>query len=144
MATNNLLRLTKQCEGCRLVAYPDPATGGAPWTIGYGQTGPDIHEGLVWTQRQADDALESTLNTVQGAIKGTIKYKISQNQLDALTDLAYNIGVHNFATSTLLQYVNQGKLGSAAAQFAVWNRANGKVMPGLVKRRSLERDLFVT
>ena len=52
------LDLIKKFEGLRLAAYPDPATGGEPWTIGYGHTGPEVHRGLTWTHDQAEAALE--------------------------------------------------------------------------------------
>lgn len=142
MATKVLLALTKQCEGCKLVSYADPASGGEPWTIGYGQTGPDVGPNTVWTQAQADSSLESTLDKVQSGVKSLIKVKITQNQLDALTDFAYNVGLGNLEKSLLLRACNMNQWGSAAAQFACWNKASGKVMPGLTRRRALERELF--
>ena len=124
-------------------AYPDPATGGDPWTIGWGSTGPDIKRGTVWTQQQCDDRLATHVAEfaakVEAALGGTAT---TQHQFDAMVSLAYNIGMGNFAASTLLRKHKAGDHASAAAQFAVWNKGAGKVLPGLVKRRAAEAALY--
>lgn len=138
------IALLKQFEGCKLVAYPDPGTGGGPWTIGYGHTGDDVTQSTTWTQRQCDAALVSDLAKFEDAVTDMVNTTITDNQFSALVVLCYNIGVNNLSSSTLLADVNANKLGSAAAQFAVWNRAAGKVMPGLAARRAAERTLFTS
>jgi lysozyme len=136
--------LTKSMEGCSLHAYPDPATGGAPWTIGYGATGPDIKPGMVWTQAQADARLNTDLARAGLVVNSLVHVYLTQNQFDALVDFAYNVGATNFRNSTLLRLLNSGDAKGAADQLPRWNLADNKVMPGLVKRRAAERDLFLT
>lgn len=133
--------LIHKWEGCRLTAYPDPATGGDPWTIGYGATGPDITEGTVWTQQQADDDLEARLDTLLHAVQWPAT--ATPNQIGACLSFAYNEGLHAFLSSTLFRYFKQGIIQGAADQFPAWNIANHQVMEGLVHRRADERRVFL-
>lgn len=136
--------LVRKWEECRLAAYPDPATGGAPWTIGYGATGPGIVKGVTWTQTQADQRLEQDVAKFVAGVSALLKRKPTDNQLGAMASLAYNIGLGNFGKSTLLRLFNSGDIAGAAKQFAVWRMANGKVMQGLINRRADERKVFET
>lgn len=138
------LRLTIASEGCKLTAYPDPASGAEPWTIGYGATGADIHQGTVWTQAQAEARLQAYLARFGAAVDVVVISAITPNQKAALVDFAYNVGVGAFSQSTLLRLLNSGDLAGAAAQFNAWTYADGKQMPGLIVRRQRERDLFTT
>jgi lysozyme len=135
--------LIKKWEGCKLTAYPDPATGGDPWTVGHGATGPDIHEGTVWTQAQADTDLSNRLTTLISKMSSYIHMPATDNQLGAMASLAYNIGFTAWSQSTLLREFNSGDIQSAANQFLVWNRAAGQVMTGLENRRKDERATFL-
>lgn len=135
-------RLTKEWEGFKLQAYPDPATGGAPWTIGYGSTGPDINKDTVWTKAQADARHTADLAKFMKGVESSLTRKPTANQLGAMTSLAYNIGLGNFRKSTLLKKFNAGDIYGAADQFQVWRKANGKVMQGLINRRADERRVF--
>ena len=138
------LELIKTFEGCVLTAYPDPVTGGDPWTIGYGHTGADVHPGLTWTQAEADAALHNDLRKFEDGVNGMISKNLTPNQFAALVSFAYNVGLGALQNSTLLQHVNAGDFAGAAAQFGEWvNGQNGPV-PGLVRRRAAERDLFLT
>lgn len=141
-ALAHAVALVKKWEGCRLEAYPDPGTGGAPWTIGYGATGPGIVKGVRWTQRQADDRLAVDVDRFLKGVRSVLKKPASDAQLGAMTSLAYNIGVSAFANSTLLRKFNAGDVGGAAAEFPRWNKAGGKVMKGLSNRRADERKVF--
>lgn len=134
--------LIKRWEGCELKAYPDPGTGGDPWTIGWGSTGPGIKKGVVWTQAQADDRLALDVGRFMRGVSSVIKVKVSDSELGALTSLAYNIGIGAFRGSTLLRLFNAGDKEGAAKQFGRWNKADGRVMKGLVSRRSDERSVF--
>ncbi len=134
--------LVKRWEGCRLSAYPDPGTGGAPWTIGWGFTGPGIYKGLVWSQEQADSVLSQTLHKFMTGVRDLVKVPLSANELGALTSLAYNIGIGAFRDSTLLRRLNAGDRADAANRFAQWKRSGGRVMLGLVNRRADERRVF--
>ena len=139
-----VIALAKQYEGCRLIAYPDPASGGAPWTIGYGATGPGITRGTVWTQAQADADLIARMTNIGTIIDGMVTAPLTDNQKAALCDFAYNLGETALRGSTLLKLLNSELYTAAAAQFAVWNKADGKVMPGLVHRRAAETVLFLS
>lgn len=136
--------LTRRHEGCKLQAYPDPATGGAPWTIGWGSTGPGIVKGVVWTQAQADARHAEDLAKFMRGVSAALTRKATANQLGAMTSLAYNIGLANFQKSTLLRLFNAGDTAGAAAQFPRWNKAEGKVMKGLVTRRADEQRVFMS
>lgn len=141
--STNCVALVKQFEGCKLAAYPDPATGKDPWTIGWGATGPDVKQGVVWTQAQADARLAHDLDAfaakVERALEGT---PTTQNQFDALVCFAYNVGIGNLSSSTLLRYHKAKRYGAAQAEFAKWNRGAGKVLAGLTKRRAAEAALY--
>ena len=144
------IKLVQSFEGCEkkqpggsFAAYPDPGTGGAPWTIGWGTTGPDIKKGLVWTQKQCDDRFAKDLADFARQVDETIGgAATTQHQFDAMVSLAYNIGLGNFSKSTLLRKHKAGDPAGAAAQFAVWNKAAGKVMAGLTRRRAAEAALY--
>ncbi|RKP44692.1 lysozyme [Pararobbsia silviterrae] len=168
------LSLTKSAEACYLTAYPDPASAlaqklvalglwaqtlrgvaipasvlalgliGAPWTIGYGHTGPEVHQGLVWTQPQADAALLADMSAVQANVRAHVTVALTKPEFVALCDFAYNVGTGNFDTSTLLKLLDAGDFEGAAAQFARWNLAGGVVLAGLVKRRGAEAALFLS
>ncbi len=136
--------LIRRFEGCRLDAYPDPGTGGDPWTIGYGATGPGIAPGVVWTQEEAEARLVEDIAQFAGAVERALTVPVSANEFAAMVSLAFNIGAGAFKKSTLLRLVNDGHFEAAAEQFLRWNRAGGREMPGLTRRRQAERQLFLT
>ncbi len=136
--------LIRRFEGCRLDAYPDPGTGGDPWTIGYGATGPGIAPGVVWTQEEAEARLVEDIAQFAGAVERALTVPVSANEFAAMVSLAFNIGAGAFRKSTLLRLVNDGHFEAAAEQFLRWNRAGGREMPGLTRRRQAERQLFLT
>lgn len=129
-------------ESCVLKAYPDPATGGAPWTIGWGHTGPEVRKGLVWDQQTADVVFAQDLNRFETGVLALLEDGINQGQFDALVSFAYNVGLANLKSSTLLRLFNAGDFKGSALQFARWNKAAGKVMKGLTRRRAAEAALF--
>jgi lysozyme len=133
------LTLTKSFEGYRLESYQD---SGGVWTIGYGHTGPEVVEGIVWVQDQADAALLADTGLAQACVNKAVTAEIDQNQFDAMVDFTYNAGRGNFANSTLLRKVNASDFVGAAAQFALWVHAGGEVIDGLVRRRKAEAALF--
>lgn len=143
--TNQLgIDLIKSFEGCVLHAYPDPATGGAPWTIGYGHAGPDVRRGMSVTQGEAEQLLKKDLAKFEQAVGSAVHTPLNANQHGALVSLCYNIGPGNFSKSTLVKRLNKSDYAGAATCFAQWNRANGKVMAGLTRRRAAEAKLFNT
>lgn len=142
--------LIKQFEGLAKVrpdgmveAYPDPATKADPWTIGYGQTGADVKRGTVWTKPQCEARLLDELNREYGpqVMRLTAGHG-TPAQLAALVSFAFNVGLGNLKTSTLLRKHNEGDHAGAQAQFARWNKAAGKVMAGLTRRRAAEATLY--
>lgn len=141
-ALAHTVNIIKKWEGLKLEAYPDPATGGAPWTIGYGATGPGIVKGVRWTQRQAEDRLAIDIDRFMKGVRSVVKGKVRDTELAAMTSLAYNIGVSAFKSSTLLRKFNTGDKEGAANEFTRWNKAGGKVMRGLTNRRLDEQALF--
>lgn len=133
----------------KVQAYPDPGTGGEPWTIGWGSTGADpfnggrIRKGTVWTRAQCDQRFAQHLAQFEsGVVQALNRAAVTQPQFDALCSLAYNIGLAAFGKSTLLKLHRAGDYAGAAAQFARWNRAGGKVMAGLSRRRAAEAQLY--
>lgn len=143
MRTNNVDAI-KEHEGLRLKAYLDSV---GIWTIGYGDTGPDVVKGLVITKENAEERLRKRLVEFEGYVDRYVKVALTQNQFDALVSLVYNIGPANFASSTLLKKLNDGDYQGAADQFLVWNkgRVDGKLVriEGLANRRAKERKQFL-
>lgn len=130
-------------ESCKLKAYPDPGTGCAPFTIGWGDTGPDVVPGLVITQCEADARFAKRLTReFEPGVSALLTKPANQGQFDAMVCLAYNIGLTAFKNSTLLKRFNRDDIPGADAQFLAWNRAGGKVMLGLRRRRAAEQALF--
>jgi len=136
-------RLIKSYEGCKLAAYPDPATGGDPWTIGYGATGPGIKKGVIWTQAEADARFTQDIAKFAAKVSTLIgATPTTQNQFNAMVSLAYNIGTGNFGNSTLLRLHKAKDYVGAADQFGKWNKAAGRVMTGLTRRRAAEAKMY--
>lgn len=149
------IALIKQFEGCARLrtdglveAYPDPGTGGAPWTIGWGATGRDnvhggrIAKGTVWTQAQCDARLaDDLLRYAAEVAKALGDAPTTQPQFDAMVSFHYNTGA--IARATLTQKHIAGDYHSAAREFARWNRAGGRVLKGLVRRRAAETELYL-
>lgn len=141
-ANDNAAALVRKWEGCHLKAYPDPASGGDPWTIGFGATGPGIRRGVVWTQQQAEQRLEQDVKRFVDGVRRLLQRPATDKQLGAMASLAYNIGLGRFEKSTLLRLFNEGKVEAAGKQFGVWTLASGKRMQGLVNRRADEALVF--
>lgn len=137
------IALIKSFESLELKAYPDPGTGGKPWTIGWGHT-KGVKPGDRITEQQAEAFLTQDLAVFELTVNSAVKVPVTQSQIDALVSLAFNIGGANFAGSTLVKKLNAGDLRGAADQFPRWKFADGKEMRGLVRRRAAERELFLS
>jgi lysozyme len=135
------LELIKSFEGLELKAYKDIV---GVWTIGYGHTGSDVHEGLIITKEQAEELLKSDLSRfekgVETACSGLV---LTDNQFAALVSFSYNLGLGNFNSSTLLKKLKSKDMIGASNEFQKWNKAGGKVVAGLTRRRLAEQDLFL-
>lgn len=142
------IELIKKWEGLRLDAYPDPASKGEPFTIGYGHTSragpPDVTPSMRITAQQAADILVSDLVTFEAAVTRHLLRVPNENQFSAMVSLCFNIGEGNFKNSSVVRYFNAGNIAPAADAFRMWRKAGGKVMQGLVNRREAERALFLT
>lgn len=137
---------TKQADGS-VKAYPDPATGGKPWTIGIGSTtdenGKPITPGTVWSRERAVARFKAHLAEFgEGVDKLLEGAPTTPQQKAAMTSLAYNIGLGAFGSSTLLRRHKAGRFAEAADQFGRWNRAAGREMKGLTRRRADEAELY--
>lgn len=136
--------LIKQFEGFRATAYLCPA---GIWTVGYGTTrinGNKVTKGARVTTEEADMFLEQDLKQFEDCINSTVSVELTQNQFDALVAFVYNVGVGNFQKSTLLKKLNSGDYDAAAEQFLRWDKAGGRTLAGLTRRRKAERELFLS
>ena len=132
------LELIKHFEGCELTAYKCPA---GVWTIGYGHI-KGVSEGMTITQEQAEQMLLDELVEYENYINELVSVGLSQNQFDALVSWVYNLGPSNLRSSTLLKVLNSGDYNGVPAQIMRWNKAGGKVLEGLTRRREAEARLF--
>ena len=132
------IELIKHFEGCELEAYKCPA---GVWTIGYGHI-KGVSEGMSITQEQAEQMLLDELKEYENYINELVVVDLSQNQFDALVSWVYNLGPANLKSSTLLKVLNSGDYAGVPAQIERWNKAGGKVLEGLIRRRLAESSLF--
>ncbi|TVQ10832.1 MAG: lysozyme [Leptolyngbya sp. DLM2.Bin27] len=140
------VEIIKAFEGLGLSAYPDPGTGGEPWTIGYGHTSaagpPQVHPGLTITRSEAEAILKRDLAQYEKAVANAVTRPLTGNQFSALVSFTFNVGAANLQSSTLLKKHNAGDAAGAAEEFGRWVYAGGDVMPGLVRRRRAEQALY--
>ncbi|MFG6090742.1 lysozyme [Enterobacter soli] len=139
------IALIKEFEGCKLTAYQDSV---GVWTIGYGWTQPvdgkPIRAGMTIKQETAERLLKTGLVSYESDVSRLVKVELTQGQLDALVSFTYNLGARSLSTSTLLRKLNAGDYAGAAEEFLRWNKAGGKVLNGLTRRREAERALFLS
>ncbi|HEG2117541.1 lysozyme [Enterobacter kobei] len=137
--------LIKQFEGCKLTAYQDSV---GVWTIGYGWTQPvdgkPIRAGMTIKQETAERLLKTGLVSYESDVSRLVKVGLTQEQFDALVSFTYNLGARSLSTSTLLRKLNAGDYAGASDEFLRWNKAGGKVLAGLTRRREAERALFLS
>lgn len=135
--------LIKGFEGIRLEAYK-PVKTEEFWTIGYGHYGKDVSQGQKITRSEAENLLKDDVKKFVIGVNKLVDVPVNQNQFDALVSFAYNVGLGAFSKSTLLKKLNEKDYAGASKEFARWNKADGKVLTGLTRRREKERDLFNT
>lgn len=133
------IQLIKKFEGCSLKAYKCPA---GIWTIGYGHT-LGVKEGQTITKEQAEIFLKQDIRGFELTVNNLVNVPLNQGQFDALVSFCYNLGTGNLKKSTLLKLLNKKDYIGAAEQFDRWVYASGKKLPGLVKRRTAEKELFL-
>ena len=145
MSPEGMNALLKKFEGCKLTAYRCPAN---VCTIGYGHTtaagAPSVRDGMKITQQQAEDILSRDLVKYETAVHNMVHQPLNQRQFDVLVDFAYNAGIGNLQSSTLLKKVNAAKFDEVPAELMKWTKGGGKVLPGLVRRRQAESAWWVS
>ena len=132
------LALIKKFEGCELEAYKCPA---GVWTIGYGHT-KDVKEGDKINKDEANYLLQEEMIEFESYIDDMVEVELNQSQYDALCAWVYNLGPSNLGSSELLKVLNEGKYEEVPQQIKRWNKANGEVLTGLIRRREAEALLF--
>lgn len=137
--SNRLLSAVKAFEGLRLTTYRDPI---GKLTIGYGTTGDFVKDGLTITEEAAEEYLLDHLRVLASQVDTLVAVTTEQSMQDALLSLVYNIGIGAFARSSLLNKLNAYDYQGAAQEFQRWNKAGGKILPGLAARREQERCWF--
>ena len=132
------LALIKKFEGCELEAYQCSA---GVWTIGYGHT-KGVAPGDSVSQEEAEQMLVDELHEYESYINEYVTVALSQNQFDALVSWVYNLGPANLKASTMLKVLNSGEYEDVPAQMKRWNKAGGKILEGLIRRREAEACLY--
>ena len=130
--------LIKKFEGCKLEAYLDAVD--VP-TIAYGRT-KDVKIGDICTQQQAEDWLEEELVEYEGYVNEAVKVELTQPQFDSLVSWTYNLGPSNLNRSSMLRVLNASDYDNVPEQIMRWNKAGGRVLAGLVRRREAEAEMF--
>jgi lysozyme len=146
VATDNIMAfegLHKLRPDGKVEAYPDPASGGDPWTIGYGATGAGIRRGTVWTKEEAQERLRRDVERFAAGVREALgDAATTQGEFDALVSFAFNVGLGNLEKSTLLRKHKAGDKQGAALEFGKWTMASGRRLPGLVRRRQAEAAIY--
>lgn len=142
ISDEGLEKLIKHFEGVSLKAYPDPGSGGGPWTIGYGHTR-GVKPEDICTELEACQFLLSDVQSFERAVEKMVNVPLTQFQFDALVSFAFNVGSANLKNSTLLKKLNQGDYVEASKEFDKWKFASGKALKGLLLRRNAESEWFL-
>lgn len=144
--------LIKRFESCRLKAYPDPKTGGAPFTCGWGETH-GVTADTWWTQHEADRRLEESIAATEILVSKYVRHEMTQGQFDAFVSIIFNVGAGNQwkdgicrlrdgRPSTLLRKFNEGDIGGCETEWTRWVSPGSSVEHGLLRRRQAELALF--
>ena len=139
-ATILAMGLVKQFEGCKLTAYRDI---GNTLTIGYGHTGPDVTEGQVIAQQEADELLSEDVARAETAVRRLCPASLSDKQIAACIDLAYNVGIGAFSNSHVLYCARNSLYIEAAKAFTMWDMSGHVESMGLLRRRFVEAATFL-
>ena len=132
------LSLIKKFEGCELKAYRCAAN---VLTIGYGTT-KGVTEDMEITKEEAESILKEEMHEYEGYVNDMVKVPLKQNQFDSIVSWVFNLGSTNLSSSTLLKKLNNSEYDEVPSQIKRWNKAGGKVLDGLIRRREAEALLF--
>lgn len=138
-ANEQAREIIRAFEGLRLSAYLCP---GGVWTIGYGHTA-GVIPGQRITLAEAEQFFEEDLAPVEAAVSKLVRVELSENQFGALCSFAFNAGIEAFKRSTLLVRLNRGDYAGIPAELRRWAHSRGVRLPGLVRRREAEIELFI-
>ena len=138
MISQEGIELIKKFEGCELKSYRCSAD---VLTIGYGHT-KGVTEGMEIDKDEAENLLANEMLEYENYINDNVEVELEQNQFDALVCWVYNLGVGSLRSSTMLTVLNDGDYKGVPAQIKRWNRAGGKVLDGLIRRRNAEAAMF--
>jgi lysozyme len=143
--TEEGLALIRRFEGFRSEAYRCPA---GIWTIGYGHTSmagaPEVTPGLKLSRAEAGDILRRDVAKFAEGVAARLVRRLTPSQFSALVSFAYNVGLANFARSSVLKAVNAGDFDAVPRRLQMWVKAGGRTLPGLVRRRAAEAALFAS
>lgn len=143
--TNEGLALIKRFEGFRGGAYRDPV---GVWTVGYGHTSmagpPSVSEGLQVSRAEADAILRRDVENFARDVTASLSVALAPAQFSALVSFAYNVGIGNFRSSSVLKAVNAADFAAVPRRLQLWTKAGGRILPGLIKRRAAEAELFLS
>ena len=132
------ISLIKKFEGCELESYKCAA---GVWTIGFGSTH-NIEEGMNISKDRAEELLLEDIAEFEESVLESVDMPMSQHQFDALVSWTFNLGPSNLKASTMLKVLNSGNYEDVPEQIKRWNKAGGKVLDGLIRRREAEALLF--
>lgn len=136
------LEIIKKYEGFSSKAYKCPA---GVWTVGYGHTGYDVTESTTITMEEAELLLKKEVEKIYDQISFLLDVKLTQNQLSSLVSLVYNVGLNAFKKSRLLKRINlKDNPELVAKEWIEFNKINGKISTGLLRRRAEEIYLYFT
>lgn len=135
------LDIIRECEGLRLKAYQD--TGGV-WTIGYGRTKDVNRHTPPITEEIAERLLLQDVAVAEKAVRKVVFVPLNENQFSALVSFFFNLGETQLRTSKSIAVLNRRQYLEFADRMLLWNKDNGRELPGLTKRRQMERALFLT
>lgn len=133
--------LIKGFEGLRLAPYKDPV---GLLTVGYGHLVKPGEQFGTLTEAEAEDLLRNDLRDAESAVERLVKVPLTDNQHAALVSFTFNCGGGNLEKSTLLKKLNAKDYAGAGFEFLKWNKAGGKILAGLVRRRRAEMELFLS
>ena len=134
------MALLQMFEDYSEMAYQDQH---GVWTCGWGHTGPDVKQGTTCSEAEAEAWLKADIGAAVGAVKQVASFLTHQHQFDALVSFTYNVGVQAFARSHLLTCLKNGQLDLAAEQFEAWVHVGAVSNKGLIRRRRVEKALFL-
>jgi lysozyme len=137
--------LIRRFEGFRGTAYRCPS---GVWTIGYGHTSnagaPKVMQGMTMTEADAGKTLASDIQSFASGVRSSLQRRVSDDQFSALVSFAFNVGLDGFRSSSVKKAVDSGDFDAVPRRLGLWVKGGGRILPGLIKRRAAEAELFMS